>query len=324
VPAIRTLTALGSAIGQHIPLLANAAKGRLLVTPPSASYDLQGSLETLLDRVCLSLTLAKPVGLNAWAVRETPSMGRAGVIDMMRAACEAVTQAACGYSLEHRRLSAFLDVLTRDVERAVLGAEEPELPADDGAAALLAMLSERDHGTSCHSKATAEWATRLALALDREAESAEFIGRCALLHDVGKIATPDEVLLKADALTASEWDVMRDHAAAGARILEQLPSLQRYAPIVRAHHERFDGTGYPDGLKGAGIPFEARVVAVADAFHAMISDRPYRGAMAPRQALMVLEEGRGTQWDPEVVDAMLTMFRRRTSILSHAEQVSSA
>jgi len=194
---------------------------------------------------------------------------------------------------------------------------------DEGAVALLAMLAERDSGTCCHSKATAEWSKRLALALDYNAETAEFVALCALLHDVGKIVTPDDVLLKPAPLSENEWTIMREHAAAGARILDRVPSLQRCALVVRAHHERFDGAGYPDGLSGNAIAFEARVVAVADAFHAMISDRPYRRALTPRAALVQLEEGRGTQWDPEVVDAMLSMFSRRTPAVSH-EQASSA
>jgi putative nucleotidyltransferase with HDIG domain len=194
----------------------------------------------------------------------------------------------------------------------------------EGAAALLAVLAERDSGTCCHSKATAEWARRLTLALDCEPDRAEFIALCALLHDIGKIVTPDSVLLKPAPLTSDEWDLMRAHSAAGERILEQIPPLRACAVIVRAHHERFDGTGYPDRLAGAAIPFEARVVAVADAFHAMISDRPYRRALPPRQALALLQEGRGSQWDPDVVDAMLGLFTRRPSVLTQTQQASSA
>jgi HD-GYP domain-containing protein (c-di-GMP phosphodiesterase class II) len=103
---------------------------------------------------------------------------------------------------------------------------------------------------------------------------------------------------------------MRDHSATGQRVLDQIPTLAKCALIVRAHHERWDGAGYPDGLAGENIPFEARVVAVADAFHAMISERPYRKAIPPRQALEILEAGRGTQWDAAVVDAMLGLFRK--------------
>jgi putative nucleotidyltransferase with HDIG domain len=187
------------------------------------------------------------------------------------------------------------------------------------------MLGERDYGTCCHSKATAEWARRLAIAMGCTTDTAEFVELCALLHDIGKIATPDAVLLKPGPLDADEWEQMRDHSAAGQRILNQIPSLSRCAIVVRAHHERFDGAGYPDGLAGTSIPFEARVLSVADAFHAMISERPYRQPMAPRQALAILEEGRGTQWDPDVIDAMLGMFSRRTTMVSHAEMnLSSA
>jgi putative nucleotidyltransferase with HDIG domain len=156
-------------------------------------------------------------------------------------------------------------------------------------------------------------------------EDTEFIALCALLHDIGKISTPDHILLKPSALALDEWDLMRDHAAAGARILNQIPSLQRCAIIVRAHHERFDGAGYPEGLAGTNIPFEARVVAVADAFHAMISERPYRQPIPPRQALQILRDGRGSQWDPDVVDAMLDMFVRRVSAVVPAHtNLSSA
>ncbi len=104
---------------------------------------------------------------------------------------------------------------------------------------------------------------------------------------------------------------MRQHAAFGGEILAQIPSLAQYAPIVRAHHERVDGSGYPDGFAGDLIPFEARVVAVADAFHAMVSDRPYRRAFSYGAAITLLGQGRGTQWDAEVVDAMVD--RRRAS-----------
>jgi HD-GYP domain-containing protein (c-di-GMP phosphodiesterase class II) len=118
---------------------------------------------------------------------------------------------------------------------------------------------------------------------------------------------------------------MRTHAEVGEHLVRRIADVGIAAAAVRHHHERFDGGGYPDGLAGASIPFEARVVAVADAFHAMISERPYRRPIPPRQALQILEEGRGSQWDPEVVDAMVGMFRRRTSIVSHEEtNLSSA
>jgi putative nucleotidyltransferase with HDIG domain len=144
-------------------------------------------------------------------------------------------------------------------------------------------------------------------------EAVEFVELCGLLHDVGKIGTPDGVLNKPGPLTPDEWEVMKNHSAAGARILENIPSLRRCSPIVRAHHERYDGTGYPDRLGGSAIPFEARIVAVADSYHAMITDRPYRAAINPREALKILQEGKGIQWDPAVIDAMHSLFERKSS-----------
>jgi len=327
--AVRTLTALGAALGQRIPELARLAVEHVSVPAISGDPEIEQSLEVLLDRLCLSLTLAKPVGLASWAERESPRLGRAAVVDLTSAATHTIAAASASYEADQRRLLAFLDVLSGEIERAALGGESDsdvsEAPATAGTAALLAMLSERDFGTCCHSKATSEWARRVATAMGCEPEGSEFIALCALLHDIGKISTPDHILLKPSPLDESEWDIMRDHAAAGARILNQIPSLQRCAIIVRAHHERFDGAGYPDGLFGVSIPFEARVVAVADAFHAMISERPYREPIAPRQALQILLDGRGSQWDPDVVDAMVGMFSRRTTIVSHAHiQLSSA
>lgn len=326
--AIRTLTALGATLGQRIPELARIAADNVTIPAAVGSPLIEQTLAVLLDRLCLSLTLAKPVGLSTWAQRELSRLGRATVVDLTGAATHTIAFAATAYEADPRRLLAFLDVLSTEIERATLGSDgddEPDQPGAEGTTALLAMLAERDYGTCCHSKATGEWARRLATAMDCNAEATDFIALCALLHDIGKISTPEHVLLKPAPLSMDEWDIMRDHSAAGARILSQIPSLQRCAIVVRAHHERFDGTGYPDGLFGTSIPFEARLVAVADAFHAMISERPYRQPIAPRQALQVLQDGRGSQWDPEVVDAMLGMFARRVTVVSRAHtQLSSA
>lgn len=326
--AVRTLTALGATLGQSIPELARTAADHVTIPSLMGDAKVEQTLEVLLDRLCLSLTLAKPVGLAVWAERESSRLGRAGVVDITGAATHTIGLAAGAFEIDQRRLLAFLDVLAGEVERAALGNEgedSEERPGAEATTALLAMLAERDYGTCCHSKATAEWARRLATAMELGAEATEFISLSALLHDIGKISTPEHILLKPGPLATEEWDVMRDHAASGARILNQIPSLQRCAIIVRAHHERFDGAGYPDGLHGANIPFEARVVAVADAFHAMISERPYRQPIAPRQALQILQDGRGSQWDPDVVDVMLGMFARRVTVVVPAHtNLSSA
>ncbi len=326
--AVRTLTALGATLGQNIPALARTAADHVTIPSLTGDARIEQTLAVLLDRLCLSLTLAKPVGLAVWAERESVRVGRAGVVDITGAATHTIGLAAGAFEVDQRRLLAFLDVLAGEVERGALGSDADEAekhPSVEATTALLGMLAERDYGTCCHSKATAEWARRLATAMDLRTEDTEFIALCALLHDIGKISTPDHILLKPSPLAIDEWDVMRDHSAAGARILNQIPSLQRCAIIVRAHHERFDGAGYPDGLYGTSIPFEARVVAVADAFHAMISERPYRQPVTPRQALQILQDGRGSQWDPDVVDVMLGMFARRVSVVAPSHtNVSSA
>ncbi len=325
--ATSTLTALGSALGSDTLELAHVAIEHLTVPAAQRDSRCEQALQLLLDRLCFSLTLSKPVGLATWAQRETQNFGVDGVGDMANAAALAILSVAENTGVELGKLQAFLDVLVREIER-VAREVEGKAGADEVGAetttALLAMLAERDYATCCHSKATAQWARRLATEMGFSSDAQEFIALCALLHDVGKIATPERILQKPAALSDQEWDIMRDHAAAGARILNQVPSLQRCAVVVRAHHERFDGAGYPDGLAGVNIPIEARVVAVADAFHAMISERPYRQPIAPREALWVLEKGSGSQWDREVVDAMLAMLRQGKSVTRDTASVSSA
>ena len=122
-----------------------------------------------------------------------------------------------------------------------------------------------------------------------------------MLHDLGKILIPAEILLKAGPLTAVEWAVMETHSAIGTSICEPLRSTALFLPIMRHHHERYDGRGYPDHLAGADIPLAARITAVADAWDAMVNDRPYRPSLGAEEALRRLRDGAGTQWDPEVV-----------------------
>jgi putative two-component system response regulator len=138
----------------------------------------------------------------------------------------------------------------------------------------------------------------------------DLIMKAAPLHDIGKLGVPAEVLRKQGALTSDEREQIERHPLIGADIIGEHddPLLKLARTLALTHHERWDGLGYPDALAGENIPFEARVVAVADAFHAMISDRPYRKAIPPRRALEILQSGRGTQWDPLVVDSMLELF----------------
>jgi len=135
--------------------------------------------------------------------------------------------------------------------------------------------------------------------------------RGALLHDIGKIGVPDNILRKPAALSEAEWVTMRKHPEFGARIVAGIPFLEDVARIVRHHHERWDGRGYPDGLAGEDIPLGARIFAVADSFDAMTSDRPYRRAMTIDEARAEVARCRGTQFDPTVADAFARIGHER-------------
>jgi HD-GYP domain-containing protein (c-di-GMP phosphodiesterase class II) len=169
---------------------------------------------------------------------------------------------------------------------------------------MLVLLRARDEATCTHSRVTGVWCRRIVDALGLDSVIAERTVIGGILHDIGKIATPDAVLFKPGPLDDEEWAIMREHALHGADVLAEIPALAGYAPIVRAHHERTDGRGYPYGLGGDEIPLEARIVAVADAFHAMTSSRPYRAALSVGEAVEVLRSGRGQQWDASLVDVM--------------------
>jgi putative nucleotidyltransferase with HDIG domain len=151
-----------------------------------------------------------------------------------------------------------------------------------------------------HSRAVAAWCERLARALGLSEDEITFAARCGLIHDIGKLQTPPEILNAPRTLSPQEWAIMRDHAAAGARIIETLPLLVALIPSVRGHHERLDGRGYPDGLGPSAISLTTRIVTVADCFNAMIGRRPYRLPLSPADALDELERNRGTQFDAEV------------------------
>ena len=183
------------------------------------------------------------------------------------------------------------------------------LSCEDAVASLLSAMEARDGATCDHSRAVGMWCARIAKSVGLSAEQQAYAKLAGTLHDVGKVATPTDILLKPGPLDDDEWETMRAHARIGAKMLERIPSLKEFAPVVRAHHERVDGRGYPDRAKGRAIPVGSRIISVADSFHAMISKRPYRGAMPVAQALDELRSGVGTQYDPQIVNAMLGMVQ---------------
>jgi HD-GYP domain-containing protein (c-di-GMP phosphodiesterase class II) len=183
---------------------------------------------------------------------------------------------------------------------------------------LVQMVRVRDPITASHMDAVGLLSRRLALALDLEAVSVARITAAARLHDIGKSTIPLRVLDKPGLLDENEWQQIRQHPHNGATIVAGFPQLEKYRAIVRSHHERVDGRGYPDGLLGIEIPYEARIIAVADAFHAMTVSRPYSRVRTPALALAELMNCSGTQFEPEYVDAFVKMMGYRTRSLRSA------
>ena len=173
-------------------------------------------------------------------------------------------------------------------------------------AALAAAIDARDKYTRGHSEQVTKYAVRMAEVMEKSELWIERLRYGALLHDVGKIGVPDAILLKPGQLTPEEFEKMKQHPVTGARIVEEV--LADVRDIIRYHHERIDGTGYPEGLRGEEIPLESRVIAVADAFDAMTSDRSYRKGMSVEKAIMLLRAGRDQQWQADLVDTLIDLI----------------
>lgn len=183
--------------------------------------------------------------------------------------------------------------------------------------ALAQALEERDRYTGEHSETVVDLTARVGEALGLDPVEVDDLRTAALLHDIGKVGIPDSILHKPAALDEREWEIMRQHPAIGERILRAIPGMGSIARVVRHEHERWDGGGYPDGLAGDRIPFGARIILACDAYHAMVSDRPYRKAMPYRAAIAELTDNAGTQFDPRVVEALVGyLFGRRQAGLA--------
>jgi HD-GYP domain-containing protein (c-di-GMP phosphodiesterase class II) len=177
--------------------------------------------------------------------------------------------------------------------------------------ALVRALAAFDAETAEHSAAVALYSRDVALQLGTDADSAAAIQLAALVHDVGKLALPAALLLKAEPLDEDEWALVREHPEAGARIVAGLPSSHTLLAVVRHHHERVDGGGYPHGLRGSEIPAAARIVGACDAYAAMTQYRPYRESLAPDGAIAELQRNADAQFDAEVVTAFVWLLDSR-------------
>ncbi|MBC7190429.1 HD-GYP domain-containing protein, partial [Candidatus Aerophobetes bacterium] len=178
--------------------------------------------------------------------------------------------------------------------------------------ALAAAIEARDPYTEKHSRRLAEYAVATARELKLSLYSAEIIRYAAILHDIGKIGISDRILAKARSLDEGEWEKIKEHVKIGADILKQIDSLADASKLVYHHHERYNGKGYPLGLKGEEIPIGSRIIAVIDAYDAMTSRRPYRNALSREEAIEELKRHAGTQFDRKVVEAFLRVLKKDT------------
>lgn len=179
---------------------------------------------------------------------------------------------------------------------------------------LLQMLYEKSHETEEHALRLQELALRIADRLRLDVPQMEDLQLLCSLHDIGKIGIPGYILNKPDKLNAQEWDVMKSHAHMGARIVHSNMEVRHISPYILTHHERWDGRGYPKGLKGADISLLCRILGVVDAYDAMTNDRCYRKAMSYKAALLEIERNAGTQFDPNIVDIFLSIIAETTGI----------
>jgi HD-GYP domain-containing protein (c-di-GMP phosphodiesterase class II) len=214
------------------------------------------------------------------------------------------------YALERQR--------SRDLERALGSLEDTYLAT---MTSLAQVVEAKDETTRGHLDRTTKYGVALAERIDPELAARPELAHGFFLHDIGKVGIPEHILCKAGPLDDDEWGVMRSHPMIGASIVEPIRFLSGAVEVIRHHHERIDGRGYPEGLKGDQIPLAARIFSVADSFDAMTTDRPYRDALAVDRALTEIRGGAGTQFDPEVVEEFLILMEDDDLVLqarSHA------
>lgn len=240
--------------------------------------------------------------------------GYLGEARLYGAACIAAVMFLLYFALRHMERALALRMVGRNWE---LAGEKVELTESlarleetytSTLQAIAVAIDANDTYADGHSTRVAGFAVKIGKAMGLGEEELQSLEKGALFHDIGKVWVPDYILMKEGPLTAEEQAMIRKHPVMGADMLDSAKSLRSFAPAVLHHHERFDGTGYPYGLKGLAIPLEARILAVADAFDAMTSERPYRSALLMREALEELYSNAGGQFDPRVIEAFLNVL----------------
>ncbi len=212
--------------------------------------------------------------------------------------------------------SKYTERLNAEVEKQTKVAEERadrlELMSEEAVNMLAMAIDAKDRYTNGHSFRVAAYSVGLAQHLHMPGEEIMNLQREAMLHDIGKIGVPDAVLNKPDRLTKEEYEIIKSHTTIGGNIMSKSSSMEDAVDVALHHHERYDGNGYPSGLKGTSIPFHARIVSIADSYDAMRSNRIYRKGLTPERIREELIKGKGTQFDPKLLDSFLEMERDGT------------
>jgi putative nucleotidyltransferase with HDIG domain len=177
-------------------------------------------------------------------------------------------------------------------------------------ASLAAAIDERDPYTRGHSERVTEYSLAISDEMSLDSKEREVVHIAALLHDIGKIGIDDGILRKPSGLNKSEYMIIKKHPGKGANIMSPIKQLKKIIPSMRHHHERYDGEGYPDGIKGEKIPLPARIIAVSDTFDAMTSDRPYQVAMDDEEVVALIQSWAGTRFDPQVCNAFVKAYQK--------------
>ena len=296
-------------------LLVRDGAPMLRTSPPFAESD--PALEAIRARMMAALApAANPFGADQVAGREAmrlesvhrlasfisvPLVGQPGTLGLLAAFAN---QPECFSVEDVRALSALANNAATAIQNAGSLTKIAAMYRET-IEALAQAVDAKDPYTRGHSAQVRCYARALAQALHLGTGAIERLEDGATLHDIGKISVPDILLNKPGKLTAEEFAVIKSHATRGAELLTKASHLHDLVPIVRHHHERHDGTGYPDGLRGEEIPFEARIVALADAYDAIVSDRVYKQSLSPTEARAEIRRGAGTQFDPELTEVFL-------------------
>lgn len=269
-------------------------------------------LATIILAVLCSRSIVKPIAAVIARLRETQRTGRLPEFE---------SSAGVAPIQEIRELTETFN----SAGRAVREAEDNLHGAYvEFIGSLANALDARDPYTAGHSRRVSEYSCAIAHALGLSEQFIEEIRIGALLHDIGKIGIADAVLQKSGKLTAEEWALIQQHPTIGRRILEGVGGFQIYLPTVELHHENWNGTGYPFGLQGESVPLPARIVHIADAYDAMTSSRPYRHAMSSPDALRILQQNAGTQFDPAIVPVLLSLMATGSTSVDPTESDDAA